>query len=204
MITVRHRPLALSDRHLVTKDDDLKFLKSQTNEIIAFYLIVDSIASHYLTTSFLGTDSDSKWQSVFSRLLWKYPNIFRDYSSNKCRQVFTSASRFYINNYHKLNLKLEAALQKKLDMLKIIHLLIADMHFSSYFGQQLLRIGDSQEIKDYCYLQMVHIFDMYLNTNRVFKERITYEEFGAKYISEPTTLCPIYRRSQLVRRWPQV
>ena len=98
-------------------------------------------------------------------------------------------SNFYINKFDKLNLKLDPKLQKNFDMLKLINLLYPNKVFDPSSAAKVQKIIDCPDNKDSIHLHFVHSFDMCLNTNRMFKQSITYEEFTAKYIdNEPQSI----------------
>ena len=105
VFAIREKPVLQSRGAVPLCDPDVIFLQINTRNIIAFYLMIDSIEKSFrLTTTNNMTEVD----------LSQYPNIFNHFKTANCVDILNKLVKFYTDNYDKLNYKLKANLQKRL------------------------------------------------------------------------------------------
>ena len=90
-------------------------------------------------------------------------------------------SRFYAMNFFKLNFRMEAPLQKKFDLLKIVHTINLDNILNKTVVEMLKKISKVSEIEKYLHYYQTYNYDIYLGEQRPRKIETKLREIMSQH-----------------------
>ena len=162
-----------------TSGFEIEALKHRTKDIINFYHIVNTIRSHFKSIPIhllKSEDIVNKDSKLFPYLLtWKHQELY-----SKMNNII----KFYIDHFIKLNWKIPPRLQRRFDLIKIIHTLPKFQLPNRRHREELIKIERELDIMQYNYYQNKYKYDIYLKIFGLVTHSKTTEEFIKTYLEE--------------------
>ena len=179
IIIIDSMPSPMFRGTFITSGFEFEALKHRTKDMINFYHIVNTIRSHFKSIPIhllKSEDIVNKASKLFPYLItWKHQELYSK-MNNKIE--------FYIDHFVKLNWKIPLPLQRRFDLIKIIHTIPKFQLQNRRHREELIKIEQELDIMQYRYYQNKYQYDIYLKSFSVVTHSKTTEEFIKTYLEE--------------------
>ena len=177
IITINHKPSPLSCGVYLSSGFELESLIHRTEELIKFYHIVQIMKTFFHTTSYKSIKS----RQILQRVKLMFPNIITSHECRGLNAIYKKSIEFYLNFRNKFNFKIDLRLQRRFDLIKIIHIL-PENQFPNKFQAAIRKIGEESDIKQYLHYHKYYNYDINFKIYSNKPHSKSIEEFKAVYL----------------------